>query len=267
MKKTLVVSLFSIYLLFTSCSQHPGDELIDDANVTEIKNVKWSYEEETGPEHWGELLPEYILCKNGAEQSPINIQETIVGVNESLSDLKINYHSTTVSLNNNGNRISITDVSKNNTIELSEKTYKLNQIHIHTPSEHQLNSQHYEMELHFLHEDKRANLVVFAVFVQEGSEKESLAELITNLSQQKLETEVQLNQTVDLLSMLPNDFTTFRYDGSLTTPPCTERVKWLVFEQPIEMSKEQIAAFQAVISENNRPIQPQNEREIAKKHQ
>jgi carbonic anhydrase len=268
MKKTVAASLFSLYLLFTSCSQQQlEDKSKDDTKIAETKHVPWSYEGKTGSEHWGELSTEFILCKNGAEQSPIHIQEMLVGVNESLPNLTINYHSTGVSIINDGRTIRVNAAAENNKIKLGEKEYKLAQFHFHTPSEHQLNSQSYDMELHLIHEDKKGRLLVLAVFVQEGTENESFLELISKLPEEQSETEVQLNQAVNLYSILPNDYTTFRYDGSLTTPPCTERVKWLVFEQPIEMSKEQINAFQTILLENNRPIQPQNEREIAKKYE
>ena len=148
--------------------------------------------------------------------------------------------------------------------DLEGKEYKLAQFHFHTPSEHQLNGQYYDLEIHFVHKDESGNLAVLGVMIQEGRENETLEVIWNSLPKEASKKDVSEKYLIHLPALLPQNQMSFHYDGSLTTPPCTEEVRWIVFEQPIEMSKEQIKAFQQIYTNNHRPIQPLNEREIIK---
>ncbi|RBW68471.1 carbonic anhydrase [Bacillus taeanensis] len=278
-KKTQLFFTLLLCILLAACSQEnqesesttaPAETTAnapthEEDKTPEQQDVHWSYEGETGPEHWGELHPDYALCTNGTEQSPINIDTSELQASELLDDMTIHYEPTTFTVINNGHTIQANAAEMNNSILIGEKEYQLAQFHFHTPSEHQFNDKHFEMELHFVHKNDEGKLAVLGVMIKEGKENKPLQQLWEQMPTETTTEGKKLDQSVDILNILPENKTTFQYSGSLTTPPCSEGVKWLVLEQPIEMSKEQIEAFQNIFPHNNRPIQPLNEREVLKK--
>ncbi len=232
--------------------------------VVYTKQRDWSYAESTGPEHWGELAASNAACAKGSEQSPINIISSQVKEEKRSSGKQIYYEPTTFTLLNNGHTIQANATTENNRIVVEGKEYKLAQFHFHTPSEHQLNGQNYDLEIHFVHKDKSGKLAVLGVMIQEGKKNQALATFWDSLPNEENEKDGAKKAQIHLPSLLPQNQLSFHYEGSLTTPPCTEEVKWIVFEQPIEMSKDQIKAFQKIFKDNHRPIQPLNERDIFK---
>ena len=234
------------------------------ALVVGTKKRDWSYEERTGPEYWGELDASNAACAKGSEQSPINIVSSKVKEDKKLIRKQIYYKPTTFTLLNNGHTIQANATTENNSIVVEGKEYKLTQFHFHTPSEHQFNGQSYDVEIHFVHKDKSGKLAVLGVMIQEGRKNKALKkiwDILPGEETKKVDSEKYL---INLQALLPQNQVSFYYDGSLTTPPCTEEVEWIIFEQPIEMSKEQIKAFQQIFADNHRPVQPLNEREIIK---
>ena len=242
----------------------------EEATVTEAKEQEeqelqsayWSYTGEEGPESWGHLDESYAACVNGSEQSPINIEASQVKADGGMEDVDTQYEPTTFSVMNNGHTIQANTVSENNKMILGEAEYRLVQFHFHTPSEHQFNGQPYAMELHLVHQNENSQLAVLGLMIQEGKKNENLQAVWDMLPKEKTEQDLPIGEPINLEALLPEADSFFHYDGSLTTPPCTEDVKWVVFEQPIEMSKEQIEAFQQIFPANHRPVQPLNEREI-----
>lgn len=232
--------------------------------VVYTKPRAWSYEESTGPEYWGELAASNAVCAQGSEQSPINIVSSQVIEDKRVGGKQIYYMPTTFTLHNNGHTIQANAITGKNRLVIEGKEYKLAQFHFHTPSEHQFNGRYYDIELHFVHTDESGNLAVLGVMIQEGRENEALATVWDDLPSEESKKEVSEKYLINLQALLPQDQMAYHYDGSLTTPPCTEEVKWIVFEQPIEMSKEQIKAFQQIFPNNHRPVQPINERDIIK---
>ena len=204
------------------------------------------------------------MCAQGSEQSPINIVSSQVKEEKRSSGKQINYEPTTFTLHNNGHTIQANAITEKNRIVVEGKEYKLAQFHFHTPSEHQLNGQYCDLEIHFVHKDESGNLAVLGVMIQEGRKNEVLATVWDRLPNEEGKKEVSEKYLINLQALLPQDQMAYHYDGSLTTPPCTEEVKWIVFEQPIEMSKAQIKAFQEIFPNNHRPVQPINERDIIK---
>jgi carbonic anhydrase len=262
----LVVSLS---LLLGACSEETQaeDEITDTKEIEETElNVtitpQWSYEEETGPEYWGELDSSYSACMNGTEQSPINIESSQVKTSEKLENVGIHYEPTEFSIVNTGHTVQANPATPNNSIVVEGNEYILAQFHFHTPSEHQFNSQYLDMELHLVHQDASGELAVLGLMIQEGKENETLASIWGELPKRETENDIAIKDPVDLQALLPSNQTSFHYNGSLTTPPCAEEVRWIVFDEPIEMSKEQIQAYQEIFPENQRPVQPLNEREI-----
>ncbi|NWK68978.1 carbonic anhydrase family protein [Bacillus paramycoides] len=225
------------------------------------KNKQWSYEGITGPEHWGELRPEYKMCLNGQEQSPIDIKTEQIKQKGDNNHFRINYQPISFSIKNNGHSIEGKANGSDDYLTLGEDRYSLKQFHFHTPSEHQFERKHADMELHLVHQNEKNQLAVIGIMIEEGQKNEVFAEMWENLPNSK-NTQGDVQHTINIQQLLPSDHSSFRYMGSLTTPPCTEGVQWIVMKQKIEMSKEQIEAFRTLFPTNNRPVQPINGREV-----
>ena len=263
---------FSI-LFLAACTADSADETknetakedtakVEQKESNEVHTAHWTYEGEKGPEHWGDLNPDFAACKNGKEQSPINIETSRVIEDEKIPDLVINYKPTEFSLTNNGHTIQANPFTSDNKITVDNKEYELVQFHFHTPSEHQLNGKNFDMELHFVNENTNNQFAVLGLMIKEGASNPYLEKAWNILPPEEITEAVKLTEPIDLMSLLPKDIDSFQYNGSLTTPPCSEAVKWIVLEEPIEMSKEQIDKFRNIFANNNRPVQSINEREV-----
>ncbi|MCP3028597.1 carbonic anhydrase [Halobacillus sp. A5] len=239
----------------------PEEEEQNDSESNE-ETAEWSYEGDNGPENWGELDDDYAACANGKEQSPVNIDSAHANENEEREDIEINYQSTSFSLANNGHSIQANSSSSDNHLIMNEKEYELAQFHFHQPSEHLFNDHRYEMELHLVHETEDGDAAVIGIMIEEGEENDTLSDLWDQLPSEETEGDVNIEEPVELRELLPEDQTSFHYEGSLTTPPCTEEVKWMLFEEPIEMSEDQIQNFKSIYHENHRPEQPLEDREV-----
>ena len=224
------------------------------------ENEGWSYSGSTGPQFWADLHDEYIACSQGKEQSPVALH------NEDASDegkwsLDLDYNETDFSIENNGHTIqaNVGDHSSNKLI-VNGTDYKLAQFHFHSQSEHTLDDDYYEMELHLVHQDEEDNLAVLGVLIEEGEKNETLANMWDVIP----ETEGEADETISLnpSELVPKDLSTFQYHGSLTTPPCSDHVKWSVSDTSISMSAEQLQTFQQIYPDNHRPIQDLGDREI-----
>ena len=192
---------------------------------------------ETGPEHWGDINPDYAVCTNGKEQSPINIETSQVIEDEKMADLDINYKPTGFSLSNNGHTIQGNPSTLDNSFVVDNKEYKLEQFHFHTPSEHQFNGKNFDMELHFVHKDENNQLVVLGLMIKEGAPNPYLEKAWNVIPTEETTEDVKLTEPIDLMSLLPKDKDSFQYIGSLTTPPCSEAVKWVVLEDLLKCLK------------------------------
>ena len=237
----------------------------------DTEKVEWGYETENGPDVWGKLSKEYILCAKGMHQSPIDL---VNPTRVKLSPITYEYHSTTgMNIRNTGHTIEVA-CPEGNWIEVDGVRYQLLQFHFHAPSEHTVAGKPFEMEGHFVHKSEEGNLAVVGLLIEKGSPNSAFDSVWNHLPTVPGEARPIIEDgTLDLNRMLspnrqitdasphslPN---TYRYDGSLTTPPCSEDVKWIVLTIPIEMSEAQIAAFKAIIHDNNRPVQPLNGREL-----
>ena len=232
-----------------------------------VRPVHWSYEASEGPQAWATLSPVYALCGTGKSQSPVNL---VSKAHSESSPWKIDYrpfslhiahHENVQELINNGHTIQVTPVS-GSTLSLGSKNYELKQFHFHTPSEHTLNGKHFPMETHFVHQASDGSLAVIGVLVQEGKHNANFDQLIRHLPNSPGEMKTHDSVQIDLNLHIPNTNSAYHYIGSLTTPPCSENVQWMVLQKHVSMSKEQIAAFASRLKNNNRPTQPLNERQI-----
>ena len=231
--------------------------------------VHWSYQEDGGPEGWAELSPAYAACGTGRNQSPIDLFAVAEGeiVDGGMSsqygaiDLVMRRTTQVGGLLDNGHTIQV-DV-RGSHIELNDLTLDMVQFHFHGPSEHRLRGQIYPLEVHFVHSSDDGALAVLGVFVTEGEAHPELAKVIAHLPEDEDEV-VRPGIAIGIQRLLPltADSARFRYSGSLTTPPCTEGVRWVVFPEPIEASAEQIEAITSRMPVNNRPVQPLNGRMV-----
>ncbi len=213
------------------------------------KGPHWSYEGKTGPKNWGKLGREYKSCASGKEQSPINITN---GKTKDIGNIRFYYKASKLNIVNNGHTIQV-DYDKGSSIRIDGERYELIQFHFHTPSEHTIDGSSYPMELHLVHKNKAGKLAVVGVMMVLGKYNRLLAPLWENLPSK--EGTENLTQQIDMSFLLPAGERTFRYPGSLTTPPCSESVKWNVLLSPISISNQQLLAFRDIFKKNNRPVQ------------
>jgi len=196
-------------------------------------------------------------------QSPINVEMKRVHLIKSdASELQINYGDSALHLKNNGHTIQV-DVIGDATVIFKGNEYRLVQFHFHTPSEHMINHQSYPMEMHLVNQDKDGRLLVLGIMIKEGEGNQAIASLWNHLpATQGKEVALDKNTAPNVATLLPSASHHLFYNGSLTTPPCTEGVQWVLFEQSIGLSKSQIHQFRKLFSDNHRPAQPVNEREV-----
>lgn len=223
-------------------------------------DLHWSYEGATGPQAWGQLEPEFNLCAIGKRQSPINIDETstLQGPAEAL---QFNYRPSAGTVVNNGHTIEV-DVEGDNALMVRGSTYKLLQFHFHTPSEEQVNQRSFAMVAHLLHRNAEGQLAVVSVLLDPGVANTLINQVWTYMP---LDTQDRVRLPaglIDLNELLPKDRRYYQFMGSLTTPPCTEGVLWLVFKQATPMSREQIRLFTQLFPNNARPLQALNGRAV-----
>lgn len=218
----------------------------------------WSYEGKATPEHWGELSERWQTCSKGMYQSPIDIQHP---VNGALPPLQLSFHSHTESIVNNGHTVQI-EAENEDDFLLDEQCWKLKQFHFHAPSENHIYGQSFPLEIHFVHADANGGLAVVAVMVVAGAPNPALENILSALPP-KRHQKLALRQRLSLTQLYPADRHYYRFSGSLTTPPCSEGVIWLVMKQPVEASAAQLARFASALTHaNNRPLQPLHGRQI-----
>ena len=232
--------------------------------------AEWGYSAVNGPDVWGQLNREYILCAEGTRQSPIDI---VNPVQTQLPAISYEYYPATgVDIHNDGHTIEVA-YPEGSGIHIDSTYYQLLQFHFHAPGEHTVAGKQCDMEMHLVHQSKAGDLAVVGLLIESGRHHPGFDPIWADLPADPLETRRIENVVIDLDLMLsPNGQmrdqavpafpSTYRYDGSLTTPPCTEGVKWIVLTMPAEMSESQIAAFKAIIHGNNRPVQPLNGRKL-----
>lgn len=226
-------------------------------NKPEHAGAHWGYSGSTGPAHWGELSDDFILAKTGKQQSPVDI----VGSKAAKGQFQIRYNSTALSLVNNGHAIE-QEYEEGSILEADNKAYELKQFHIHSPSEHTVAGRRFDMEIHLVHKSTSGEIAVAAVLFQEGKENSFLAQFWNRLPEKSGGTIQDQNLSINIEKILPENKSCFAYKGSLTTPPCSEGVRWYVFSNPVELSTSQLAAFQTLYKGNFRPVQPLNGRTI-----
>ena len=218
---------------------------------------QWAYIGENGPLKWAAVNPEWIKCGNGQRQSPIDIRS---GIKVDLESIVFNYKPSAFTIVDNGHTIQ-TSLAPGNRITVQGRSYELIQFHFHRPSEERINGRAYDMVAHLLHRDDSGKLAMVAVLIERGAATNLIQTVWNNIPLEKNEL-VSPSGTMDMNDILPLKRDYFTYMGSLTTPPCSEGVLWMVMKNPVTISQEQIDIFAHLYSMNARPIQPTAERLI-----
>ena len=210
----------------------------------------WDYQGDGGPQSWGRLKPEFEKCSSGARQSPIDIRD---GIKVQLDAVQFDYKPSGFRVIDNGHTVQV-NVAAGNSIEVMGRRYDLLQFHFHRPSEERINGRQFDMVAHLVHKDVEGRLAVVAVLLDRGSAQPLVQTIWNNLPLEKGD-EVAAKGALDMNALLPADRSYFTYMGSLTTPPCSEGVLWMVMRNPVPISDEQIAIFTRLYPMNARPIQ------------
>ncbi|MFZ3220880.1 MAG: carbonic anhydrase family protein, partial [Rhodoferax sp.] len=220
----------------------------------------WSYEGAEGPQVWSRLNPAFKLCAYGLRQSPIAIDDN-ASLQGPAEALQFGYTPSTGTVVNNGHTIQV-DVQGDNTLRVRGSTYQLRQFHFHTPAEEVVNGRRADMVVHLVHQNAEGQLAVVAVQLVAGEPNTLIDTVWTYMP---LDTGDHVRIPAGLLNLgelLPTDQRYYQYMGSLTTPPCTEGVLWMVLKQPVTVSPSQLRLFTQIYANNARPVQPVNGRPV-----
>ncbi len=209
------------------------------------------------PTQWGSLNKDFALCEAGRDQSPINIKNAVESTPAKIS---FDYKSSPLVVVNNGHTIQV-NYEKGSTVTINGEKYALLQFHFHTPSEHEINDKAAAMELHLVHRNEAGKLAVLGVMLNKGKANALIEEVWQNIPATG-KTNAVSDRLINAANLLPKSMAYYSYDGSLTTPPCSEGVKWNVFVEPMTISEEQIAAFEKIYQVDARPIQSANGRTV-----
>ena len=233
--------------------------LLLSSTAFSAEGVHWEYSGEAGPDNWAKLSPEFSACA-GKNQSPINLAGFIEA---ELDPITFNYKVGSSEILNNGHTVQINAVP-GSSITIDGIQFDLKQFHFHAPSENLINGKSYPLEAHLVHADKNGNLAVIAVMFTEGEKNSGLEKAWAQMPQESGGKQA-LTSGVSAQEILPSHRNYYRFNGSLTTPPCSEGVRWLVMKHTISASKEQIEKFaHAMRHPNNRPVQQANARPVLK---
>ena len=212
--------------------------------------LHWEYGGPSGAEHWGELSPRFRVCDLGVQQSPVDLEG---GIRAEMGHIPVSYDEMPLRVVNNGHTIQV-NCDPGSGIVLDGTRYRLLQFHFHHPSEHLLDGRAFDLEAHFVHVSESGTLAVLGVFFTPGAVNPALAS-IWDAMPSEAGAERSPGVHIAPATLLPAERGYFRYLGSLTTPPCSQKVIWTVFKTPIEASRAQVRRFAGLFPMNARPAQ------------
>jgi len=230
------------------------------AGADEHAGPHWSYSGAHGPAHWAEEDPAFATCGTGKHQSPIDIESPVR--NKSLAPIKFAYRPTALTVTDTGHGFQVNAAPGSGGITVGGDSYELVQFHFHRPSEERVGGHRYSMVAHLVHKNAQGELAVVAVLIHKGEENAFLKPVFDNFPAAGSHEKSIAGATLDLGTFLPATHGYYTFDGSLTTPPCSEHVRWFVLKNAVQASPAQIAQFAARYPNNARPTQPLNDRTI-----
>jgi carbonic anhydrase len=242
-QRVVAVGLATLSGVASGAGGHPGH------------GVHWGYEGDFGPAHWASLQPEFSAC-SGKNQSPIDV--AVQRVAAEMKPIRFDYKAGGHEVVNNGHTIQV-NMEAGSSITVDDIPFDLKQFHFHSPSENHIGGKSFPLEAHLVHADEQGNLAVVAVMFEEGKDNAIVGTVWSHMP--KGEGKNALPGKVSASGLLPEKRAYYRYSGSLTTPPCSEGVRWIVLKEPMTVTRDQLAAFRETLGfANNRPVQPINAR-------
>lgn len=255
-RASLLLSALAMAALTAAFVDPPADS---HASPAPAHPEHWSYSGEGGPQRWAELSPENKPCATGHQQSPVDLSGAM---SASIAPPAAHWISASGGMViNNGHTIQV-DVPAGGSVTLDGKDYVLKQFHFHHPSEHTIDGKQFPLEAHFVHAAADGDLAVIGVMFLEGAANPNLDAIWATAPGREAKAAVAF--PIDAAAFMPKQDAAFRYEGSLTTPPCSESVHWTVMATPVTASSSQIAAFASMFPNNARPVQPLNRRYVLK---
>ncbi len=223
----------------------------------------WGYVGHDSAANWGDLSPAYGTCKKGKNQSPINIVTSKVKHSGLDDEIIFKYVTPAVEVVNNGHTVQL-NVENGSSIKVDGEVFLLKQFHFHTPSENQINGKNFPLEVHFVHVSKKNHLAVVSVMFEEGVDNPVLRDIWDKMPHRAGKKGVIYLDKDEINSLLPKNKSHYKFTGSLTTPPCSENVKWMVMKNYSTISGPETREFlHTMHHENNRPVQEINGRVIS----
>ncbi|MDD5390766.1 MAG: carbonic anhydrase family protein [Gallionellaceae bacterium] len=222
----------------------------------------WEYEGHHGPAHWGEMSKDFEVCGLGKHQSPIDIRKAEMKAD--LPELAFDYAASPLKIINNGHTVQV-NIDAGGGVKIGDHVYRLVQFHFHTPSEERIKGKPADMVAHLVHKDDAGKLAVVAVLIKKGKENAALKPVFDNMPIGAGPVHGVEGLSINAADLLPAKHGYYHFEGSLTTPPCSEGVRWYVLSTPVEASADQIKAFQKIHKHNARPVQPLNDRSVVER--
>ena len=252
----LAVVLVSVSFLAAGCSA------TSPKTATHDGQPKWDYSGWRGPDRWGDLSPDYVLSAIGRSQSPIDIVTKEV-ITADLPPLEFETRPTELKVLNNGHTVQVIS-PRGSTLKFRDQVFTLLQYHFHAPSEHTIDGKHADVEVHFVHSDGAGQLAVVAVLYEEGDEDHPSFLILdgqapTKPGEEKVFPEIKID-VGGYFPLSAKQHKYFMYDGSLTTPPASEGVRWFICTETVSVSRRQIDIVKKLYFHNNRPVQPAHAR-------
>ena len=220
----------------------------------------WSYSGATGPEHWGSEDPSFAACGNGKHQSPVDIENPVA---QSLPPIEFAYQAIPLTVTDTGHSFQVNAAPGSGGITVGGDHYDLVQVHFHRPSEEEIHGHPYAMVAHLVHKNAKGELAVVAVLIRTGKANAFLKQVFDHFPPKGTPEASVSGASLNLGEFLPPQHGYYTFDGSLTTPPCTEHVRWFVLKSAVEASAEQVQQFAARYPHDARPVQPLNDRTVA----
>jgi carbonic anhydrase len=238
--------------------QNPGKAAAAKADEQKPAKTAWTYDGPAGAAHWHKLSPEYAACGEGKRQSPIDIRD---GVRSQQEPLVFNYKPSALRVHNNGRTLEVPH-DAGSQLSISGKTYELVGFHFHRPSEERINGRRFDMSAHLMHRSTDGQWLAVAVVFMAGDEHPFIKTLWNSIPLDVGMVEQAGAVKIDASQLLPKLRGYYTFMGSLTEPPCTEGVRWIVMRTPVQMSRNQLETFGRLYEMNARPVQPVNGRLI-----
>ncbi len=243
-------------MAFAAVSACGGEEVVEE---TTGDDVEWGYSGAGAPENWASISTDYSMCSEGTKQSPVDITGYQKG---DAPPLSFSFRRDAVEVVNDGKALSI-NYTKGNRLGLSERTYQLTSVRTHTPSEHTIDGQSFALELQLFHEQTFGDLAIVS-FLYTLGDPDPVIQNIIDAAPDESGQSITEGLVLNAADYAPEDLGYYKYEGSLTTPPCTEPVDWFIMLEQGSVSQEQIDQVAALTGGgNNRPLQPLGDRSIA----